>query len=303
MNTRIAGYDFARSLALFGLVVAIFIPRVGADDFELHQFIQGQLHSFMHGGAIATFLLLGGVGLSLWTQQFRAADNVHRFTDGRKRLMRRAALLMVVGICCNLIFFTNLLSSYGGYILIGALLLTVSNRWLWSLVSVCVILSFAFIFLMFASLDHVEMVKRWATHRDHDLYLSTVDDMIYRLSSSGLHSLFSWTVFLLVGLWLGRQDTHFPRERRNILLGGMVIALVTSCTLLVIVFRAVWLTRSFDPVAPEWGLVTLAMLADFLTKAGISLAIIMGSLTLIEKYPEAKWTKPFIATGRLARMF
>ncbi len=272
MSTRVAGYDFARSLALFGLVVVIFIPQVGAEDFDLHHFIQGQLRSFMHGEAIATFLLLAGVGLSLRTQQFRATDDAHRFAEDRKRLIRRAALLMVVGICCNLILPTNLLSSYGGYILIGALLLTVSNRCLWSLVSVCILLSFAFIFLMIASFDHV-----WATHRDHDHYLSKVDDIIHRLSSSGLHSLFSWLVFLLIGLWLGRQDVHFPRERRNILLGGMV--LVTGCTLWVIVFRAVWLTRSFDPVVPDWGLATrfmFAMSADFLIKAGLSLVIIMG---------------------------
>ena len=35
MNTRIAGYDFARSLALFGLVVATFNHHAYDSDFYL----------------------------------------------------------------------------------------------------------------------------------------------------------------------------------------------------------------------------------------------------------------------------
>ena len=300
MQTRIAGYDFARFLALFGLVVTIFIPEVKAGDFELHHLIQGQLHYFMRDGAIATFLLLGGVGLSIRTQQFRTTDDAHRITDNRKRLIRRAALLMVVGIGCNLIFVTNLLCSYGGYILIGALLLTVSNRWLWSLVPVCIIISFAFIFLMIVSLEYSDMLQNREIY--HEIHLSTVDDMIYRLAYSGLHSLFSWPVFLLIGMWIGRQDVHFPRERRYMLLGGMVIALVTSCALSVLVIGAVWSPHSFDAIVPGWAM-GASLVRDFLAKGGISLAIIMGSFRLTEKYPEAKWTKPFIATGQLARLF
>lgn len=300
MNTRIAGYDFARSLAVLGLVVAIFIPEVKAGDFELHHFIRGQLRSLMRDGAIATFLLLGGVGLSLLTQPFRTADDGHKFADSRKRLIRRAALLMVAGIGCNLIFVTNLLCSYGGYLLIGALLLKVSDRWLWSLVPVCVIISFAFIFLMIAPFDHVEMVQNQETY--HEIHLSPVDDMIYRLSFSELHSLFFWSVFLLIGMWIGRQDVHFLRERRNMLFGGMVIALVTSCALWVLVIVVVWSLRSFDVIVPEWA-IGVGLIIDFLAKGGIAIAIIMGSFRLTEKYPEAKWTKPFIATGQLARLF
>ena len=38
----------------------------------------------------------------------------------------------------------------------------------------------------------------------------------------------------------------------------------------------------------------------FVTNAGIAFAIIGGNLILAEKYPDVKWTKPFIATGQLA---
>ena len=305
MNTRIAGYDFARLLALFGLLITALIPApildFEAGDFELHHIILGQLHSFIRGGAITAFLLLGGVGLSLRTQQFRTTDDAHRFGDSRKRLIRRAALLMVVGIGCNLVLPTNLLSSYGGYILFGALLLTVSNRWLWSLASACVIISFALVFLMWHDIFSREMLESRDTHY---VFGFSVEGMIYNLFSGSLYSLFYWSVFLLIGMWLGRQEVPFPRKRRNLLLRAMGIALVTSCVLWVweLLSNAVWSLYSSDSIVTWWYMGT-GLIVGFLAGAGISLAIIMGSLRLIEKYPDTKWTRPFIATGRLARLF
>lgn len=308
MNTPIVGYDFARSLALFGLLIAAFIPVPNvfpdfeAGDFELHHIILGQLHSFIRGEAITTFLLLGGVGISLRTQQSRTTDNAHRSADSRKRLIRRAALLMVVGIGCNLILIlpTNLLSSYGGYILIGALLLTVSNRWLWSLASACVIISFALVFFMWHDIFSLEMIEEsWGIPH---VFGFSVGGMIYNLFSGGLLSMCYWSVFLLTGMWLGRLEVPFPRERRNMLFRAVVIALVTSCVLLVLLSSTVWSRHSLDSIVTWWQMGT-GLIVGFLGGVGISLAIIMGSLSLIEKCPDAKWTKPFVATGRLARLF
>ena len=59
MDRRIAGYDFARSLAVFGLVAANFSLGFEIADFRLDHLIQARLHSLMQGGAIATFLVLG----------------------------------------------------------------------------------------------------------------------------------------------------------------------------------------------------------------------------------------------------
>ena len=304
MSARIAGYDFARSLALFGLLATALItapiPDFETGEFELYHIILGQLHSFIRGGAITTFLLLGGVGISLRTQQSRTTDNAHRITDSRKRLIRRAALLMVVGIGCSLVLPTNLLSCYGGYILIGALLMTVSNRWLWSLASACVIISFALVFLMLHEIFSREMLEEsWGTPY---VFGFSVEGMIYNLLSFELYSLFYWSVFLLIGMWLGRLEVPFPRERRNLLLRAMVIALVTSCVLLVLLSSTVWSRYSFDSIVTWWDM-GAGLIIGFLAGGGTAIAIVMGSLSLIEKYPDAKWTKPFIATGQFVRLF
>ena len=313
MNTPIAGYDFARLLALFGLLITALItapiPDFETGDFELRHLILGQLHSFIRGGAIETFLLLGGVGISLRTQQSRTTDDAHSITDSRKRLIRRAALLMVVGIGCNLIFPINLLlSSYGGYILFGALLLRVSNRWLWSLASACVIISFALVFLMLHVTFSLEMLEE--SRGTHYFFGFSVESMIYNLFSIELYSLFYWSVFLLMGMWLGRQEVPFPRDRRNLLLRAMVIALVTSCVLSVLLSSTVWSHYSSDSIVTWWDMGTGFIIGflggvgiSLLYGVGISLAIILGSLSLIEKYQDAKWIKPFIATGQFVRWF
>ena len=218
MDTRIAGYDLARSLALFGLVVANFSHSV--DHIDLYW-----LHTHIQEGAFATFLVLGGIGVSLLTQRARITNAAHRSTDSRKRLIKRAAALLVVGICCNLIWQTNFLCRYSICIAIGALLLTASNRWLWSLAFVFVAIFVVFIFLIF---DYFEIIQNWETLRDSNPW--TIEGMVFRLYLNGFHSIFSWTVFLLIGMWLGRQDVHYPRVRRDMFFGGIVVALVVGCT-------------------------------------------------------------------------
>ncbi len=301
MQTRIAGYDLARALALFGLMVPNVSPDVENVTFPLYDVIKLRLHSLMEGGAIPTFLLLGGVGVSLLTQQVRLTNDVCKITDSRKRLIRRAAFLLLVGICCNLIWQTGFLGFYSIYILIGALLLTVSNRWLWLLACMFVLISIIFTVLVHGYFDYYEAIRNQDVLRDTNPW--TVKGIVFRLYLNGFGSRCSWAVFLLIGMWLGRQDVHRPRARRNMFLGGIAVVLVAECALWVLFFGGLWLPHSFYPLVLEWDIETMLIPIRFLylfAKWGAAIAIIGGSLMLTEKYPEAKWTKPFIATGRLA---
>lgn len=302
MSTRIAGYDLARFLALFGLVAANFSVGFEIADFGLDHLIQARLHSLMRGGAIVTFLMLGGVGISLLTQRGIKTNETHGITDSRKRLIRRAASLLVVGICCNLIWYTSFLGFYSVYILIGALLLTVSNRWLGSLAFMFVIISVVFIVLIYGYFDYLEMLRNWDTVQDSDPW--TVEGMISRLYHSRLHWIFSWTAFLLIGMWLGREGVRHPRVRRNMLLGGIVLALAAECAVWALIYGALWLPRGFYPLGTsDWLIENILIVtesADFFATGGMAMAIIGTSLMLTEKYPDAKWTKPFIATSQLA---
>ena len=292
MNKRIAGYDLARSLALFGLVVANFSGNVEHTHFHL-------LYGFIREGASATFLVLGGVGISLLKQWAQRTNDAHGSVDSRKQLIKRAASLLVVGICCNLIWHTNFLCHYSICIAIGALLLTVSNRWLWSLTFVFVAIFVVFIFLIF---NYFEILQNWETLRDSNPW--TIEGMVFRLYLNGFHSIFSWTVFLLIGMWLGRQEVHYPRVRRDMLIGGIVVALVSACASWMVAFDVPQLPDSFYPTSIfGWDMENIWILVTSLgtfAGCGIATAIIGGSLMLTERYPDTKWTRPFIATGQLA---
>ncbi len=292
MNRRIAGYDLARSLALFGLVIANFSHSVGHHDL---------LYDLIRGGAIVAFLGLGGVGISLLKQRDQRTNDAHRSGDSRKRLIKRAASLLVVGICCNLIWQANFLCRYSLCIAIGALLLTVSSRWLWLLVFVFIAIFFGFIFLI---LEYSEMFRNWEAWFDSDPW--TVEGMLSRLHVNGFHLIFSLTAFLLIGMWLGRQKVPSPNVRKAMFFGGIAVSLVSYVPWLLIHYAPLLLryvplvpSRPFREDGSEWDMM-LFTLPYIFGMCGIATAIIGGSLMLTEKYPNAKWTKPFIATGQLA---
>ncbi len=291
MNRRIAGYDFARSLAVFGLVVANFSGDVGHDDFH-------RLHTFTQAGAIATFLVLGGIGISLLKQRNQSTNAAHTSADSRKRLIKRAAFLLVVGICCNLIWHTNFLCLYSICIAIGALLLTVSNRWLWSLAFVFVAIFVTFIFLIF---DYYEIFRDWEARFDSDPW--TVEGMVFRLYLNGFHLIFFWMAFLLIGMWLGRRNVHYLRVRGIVFFAGIAVALISACTPWLLIHYVPWLISGWHPSVSDLFSKAIGMLFTpvyFLGMCGIATAIIGGSLMLTERYPDAKWTRPLIATGQLA---
>ena len=302
MNTRIAGYDFARSFALFGLVVANFSVNFEKTNFNLNQLVQTRLHFLMQGGAGAAFLVLGGIGISLLIQRVRITNKAYGIADSRKRLIKRAASLLVVGICCNLIWQTRFLGFYSVYIVIGALLLAVSNRWLWSLAFVFIIIFVGWIPLIHGYFDYFEIIRNWEILRDSDPW--TVNGIVSRLVFSEFHRIFSWTAFLLIGMWLGRQNVHQPRVRRNIFLGGIVIALAAECAVWTLIYGSLWSPYSFTRlVTSAWSLESMVILKeslDFFATGGSAILIIGASLMLTERYPDLRWTKPFLATGQIA---
>ena len=300
MQSRIAGYDLARCLALFGLVVANFRGNVEHVELDL-------LYDLIRGGAMVAFLGLGGVGISLLKQRAEKTNDAHRSADSRKRLIKRAASLLIVGICCNVIWHDNFLCFYSICIAIGVLLLTVSNRWLWSLAFIFFSIWVAFTFLIF---DHYkiihEIIRNLEALWDSDPW--TGEGMVFRLYVSRFHWIFYWTAFLLIGIRLGRQEVPSPNVRKVMFFGGIAVALI-SCAPWLLIHYAPSLLR-YVPLVPsrpsledgfEWGIdLMLLTLPYIFGMCGIAAAIIGGSLMLTEKFLDAKWTRSFLATGQLA---
>ena len=286
MRKRIAGYDFARSLALFGLVSGTFTGDV--EHIELTW-----IYDSIRQGAITTFLVLGGIGISLLKQRDQRTNDAYRSANSRKRLIKRTAALLVVGICCNLIWQIHFLGFYSICIAIGALLLTATNRWLWSFAFIFVLIWAAFVFWIFN--DH-DVIENFEILQDSDPW--TTEGMVFRVFLYRFHLIFFLTAFLLVGMCLGQQKVQPPKVRKAVFFGGIAGVLVS----VFIPWLLKWL--SIRPLSGDLTIETVWLLLFWLfylfAECGTITAIIAGSLILTEKYPDAKWTKPFIATGQLA---
>ena len=285
MNTRIAGYDFARSLAVFGLVV-------GAFDYHLYY---PDFYFLSPGWVTTTFLVLAGIGMSLLKQRDQSTNSAHRSADSRRRLIKRAASLLVVGICCNLIWQVYFLCFYSICIAIGTLLLTASNRWLWSLALIFVLLWAAGTVWI---AGYPDMLENLETYRASGPW--TAEGAVFRLDIYRFHSIFFWTGSLLIGIWLGRWKVHQLQVRRGMFFGGIIVKLVLACISWLLgryIIPSVWGSPGETINRSLWLVVSPLY---FFGMCGIITAIIGGSLLLTEKYPDAIWAKPFIATGQLA---
>ena len=69
VKRRIIGYDLARALAVFGMVVVNFKIVKGAEDNGPAWLVS--LVGLLSGRAAATFVVLAGIGISLLTQKPR----------------------------------------------------------------------------------------------------------------------------------------------------------------------------------------------------------------------------------------
>ena len=124
--------------------------------------------------------------------------------------------------------------------------------------------------------------------------------MLRHMFFNGFHPVFPWVAFVMIGMWLGRQDirdSQFQRRLIILCLGGLVIAEVSSA-LLVSAFTV--------PLGAEdaTGLFSRDMMPPmpFYILSASSSAIIMIVLCIrfTEQFKQAEWLQPFIFTGQLA---
>jgi len=294
LTKRIVGYDFARSLAVLGMVIVNFKIVMGAEKAGPHWLLK--LAGLLDGRAAATFVVLAGVGLSLLARQVWITNDASGIADNRKALLKRALFLFVVGLCYTPLWPADILHFYGIYIAIGALFLTVSNRWLWILV-----FTFMAIFVLFIFIFDYEAGWNWETISYSGFW--TIDGMIRHLFFNGFHPVFPWTAFLLVGMLLGRQDMRNPRIRRKMFLFGLGTAFISECISWLIVSYLSTSSYALDmeTVIALFGTEPMPPMPLYLfAGGGTAVAVIAGSIMLTEKYSSAGWIVPFVATGQLA---
>lgn len=288
MSTRIEGYDFARALAVFGMVFVNFKIVLGS-SFGNERLVT--LVSLFEGRASALFVVLAGVGVSLMVNV--KADPGLLYSQ-RIALCKRGALLILIGLVLAFIWPADILHFYGVYFLITALFIHVTDKMLWALAaSFCAMFMFLLIFLDYEA--------GWDFSTLTYLDFWTLSGMFRHIFFNGFHPVFPWVSFVFIGMWLGRRDLKNRYVRRRILwAAGVVWAVVEllSKTMQWVALDGVSLGEDYQVLAgtemmPPTPLYIVAA-------ASLAIFMICVSIEITEKYSQVKAIHWMVSTGQLS---
>ncbi len=291
-KNRLLGYDLARALAVLGMIIVNFEIVLEAD--RPGPVWLTWLMGLLHGRAAATFVILAGVGLALRSRRARELNDTVRLAGARRTLWKRAVFLFVVGLAYSPLWPADILHFYGLYIAIGALLLTWSDRGLWAAA-----MAFAGVFVALLLVFDYEAGWNWETLDYVDFWTPT--GMVCHLFFNGFHPVFPWTAFLIVGMWLGRQDLNDGHVRRRVLLGGAGTLVVAETVSWLLERMVLTLDLDSETATALFGTEPMPPMPLYLLSAGgAALAVVTLCCSVMDRHRGTAWARPFVATGQLA---
>ncbi len=291
---RIIGYDLARALAVFGMVIVNYKLVVAgtADQPSWLAIFAGAFE----GRAVATFVVLAGIGISLLSAQARATADQAALAHARSTLLRRALFLFVGGLLYAPIWPADILHFYGIYIGVAALLLSTSSRRLaWTAGGLMVL----FVVLLL-TLDY-ERGWDFTTLTYHGFW--TPAGMIRHLFFNGFHPVIPWLAFLLIGMVVGRMPMQDVGVRRRVFVTGLTVAAVAEMAswLLIRILGAGASEADREIVSAVFGTAPMPPVPLYLLAGGgVACAVIAASVEVGLRYPNAAWLRPLVHTGQLA---
>ncbi|MBQ4819323.1 DUF418 domain-containing protein [Aquimarina sp. MMG016] len=205
---RIHGYDLARAIAVFIMIVVNFNLVLASPDHD--ESVLASMLQFLQGKGAALFVVLAGVGISLLIKKnLLTADSIG-LKQKRMLLYKRAAFLFVFGLFFSWMWPADILHFYGCYILIGAIVMTRHSAYLWILALLLIILYPYMLYII-----EYEEGWNWVTVEYTDFW--SISGFFRNFFINGFHPVVPWVAFLLAGIWLGRQNMS-SKPRRNLIL-------------------------------------------------------------------------------------
>ncbi|MBL4846648.1 MAG: DUF418 domain-containing protein [Planctomycetes bacterium] len=292
-SPRVPGFDVARALAVFGMILVnyeLVLKAAKSGPTWL-----ANLTQLLQGRAAATFVVLAGVGVTLGARRAVSAADPEQIRRVRLTLWKRALFLLVVGLAYLTIWPADILQFYAFYLGLGAFAITWSSARLW-LASV----GFVFVFLVLLLTLDYEAGWNFATLSYSGLW--TARGLARRLLFNGFHPVFPWTAFLLVGMWLGRQRLTAPRTCAKVFVVAASVALVTELGSRALVSALLSSAEGLDPALVQAlaGTSVMPPMPQYLLAAGgTAVALISLCAGVVGRLP-ARWVRPMVLTGQLA---
>ncbi|PCH63549.1 MAG: hypothetical protein COC19_00930 [SAR86 cluster bacterium] len=294
MSQRIIGFDIARAFAIFGMVIVNYKITMGAVTGS--EFLQG-FASVFEGRASALFVVLAGIGVTFLTNKVRLSQDRALILAGRKALIKRGCLLLLIGLSFTTIWPADILHYYGVYFLFAAFLFNIRNRSL-----IIAVVSVTALFPVLMMFFDYEKDWDWSTLNYQNFW--TVDGMVRHILFNGFHPVLPWCAFLIFGMWLGRQDLSATDVRKKLLVWSLSIYIVTEL-IFFLIRAAIGDGQGSGLTAEEieflFSVSIIPPLPQYIIAAGsLAVAIIIGCLYLSERFVESKLLSWLYKTGQLS---
>jgi uncharacterized membrane protein YeiB len=294
MMQRVTGFDLARALAIFGMVIVNFKIAMNA---EIGNSLLISFAKLFEGRASALFVILAGVGVTLLTKKATTSAGSLFIIKSRISLIKRGLLLIAIGLIYTPIWEADILHFYGFYFLIAAVTFMLNDKLL-LLISAVITLIFPVLMLLF----NYEQNWSWSTLTYENLW--SFDGMIRHIVFNGFHPIFPWAAFLIFGMWLGRQDLSQSLIRNRLLAVSITTLAVTESSFYFL--RAALgdgsaLGMTTEEVTFLFSTSIIPPLPQYIVSAGSSAVIVLvGCLYFSERFSESKLNKWLIKTGQLS---
>lgn len=291
---RITGIDFARALAVFGMVIVNYKVAMNADNG--HSILQ-LFAGIFEGRASALFVILAGIGITFMTKKAILSGSAKIIKECRWSLVKRALLLVVIGLAYTPIWEADILHFYGFYFLIAACLFTQSDKALLFIAA-----GFVLAFPMLWVFTDYEQGWDWATLTYEGFW--TLDGMIRHIVFNGFHPIFPWCGFLIFGLWLGRQDLSDETVRRSLFkwsFGILVLTEVCFYLLRILVGDGTSVGMSKDEIDFLFTTSIIPPLPQYMLSAGSSaILVLLGCIKFTQAFPISRINGWLSETGQLS---
>ena len=226
-SSRIESLDVARAIALFGVVAMNFHAYLnGAQSmYPTQPSVWDRLFNPLTGPLTtrfaATFVLIAGIGVSLFTQRARVSYNHADIQHARIVLLRRGTLLYVLGYFVQWIWPGTILFYYGAYFIIAAAVFAWSSRQLIGLCAISIVAAAGLSWWRASQLIEGNNT-RWLSPSPN-----TPRNLLIRTFLDYTHPVFPWIAFFIAGILLGRHIHHLSKIRLPLMFIAVLTMLAT----------------------------------------------------------------------------
>jgi uncharacterized protein len=294
MNKRIIGIDVARALAVIGMIIVNFKVVFGENGLSWVK----SFASVFDGKAAATFVVLAGVGLALMTNSAIKNNDKVKLKVARRRILKRALFLFIVGISYIAIWPADILHFYGIYMAITILFLTSKGKTL-IIAAITLILAFPILMIFW----NYETGWNFSTLDYQGFW--TVKGFMSNLFFNGFHPVIPWAAFMLFGYWFGKQDLHNDKFIKKIFwISSIIFISIHALSYLSISFLSEGNQETALELTEILGTNPMPPLPIYMFNGiSIAFAIISACIIVAKRFENNKIIDALNKTGQLALTF